>query len=226
MLLANGIKPQKIFHLPILVDYREFTEYSAAPIPLLSDKKYFLNSGALGEKDGCNYLLDAFALLCRQHEDVYLVFTGDPDYYRKQYIANLSRELGIEGQIIFTGFLSKDQLVWSYQHAIALLCCRNNSQYANYGSPTKLSEYLSTGKPVITNEVGDNNVYLEKNRNAFIARVEDCESIAEQMHLILTKPATAVEVGNEGQKVAKSYFHYENYVSSLDTFVRALCRAV
>ena len=224
-LLVNGIEPKKIFHLPILVDSSAFTELSAASIPSLAGKKYFLNSGALGEKDGCNYLLAAFALLSRQHKDVYLVFTGEPDRHRKQYVVNLARELGIEEQVIFTGFLSNDKLVWSYQNAVALLCCRNNSTFANFGSPNKLSEYLSTGTPVITNEIGDTRTYLVKDKHAFFARVEDHESIAEQMRLILNEPALAAQVGREGQMIARKYFHYENYVSPLDAFVRDLCKA-
>lgn len=223
-LLACGVVPQRIFHLPILVDWREFGEPSGAEIPLLSGKKYFLNSGALGEKDGCEFLLQAFATLGREHQDVYLVFTGEPAPHRKQYVEDLARELGIEQRILFTGFLSKSGLVWSYQHATGLLCCRNSSTFASYGSPNKLSEYLSTGKPVITNEMGDTGLYLVNNEHAFFARVADHESIAQQMHLVLTEPGLAAQIGREGQGVAKRYFHYENYVSSLDTFIRASSR--
>ena len=220
LLQGNGVSPTKIFHLPILVDYRVFSRQSATPLISLSGKRYFLNSGALGEKDGVEYLLDAFALICRQHDDVYLVFTGEPDSRRKQQIMESARASGIGEKVIFTGFLSNNQLIWSYQNAVGLLCCRNNSQYANYGSPNKLSEYLATGRPVVTNQVGDNNVYVIKNRNAFVANVEDHVSIAEQMHLILTRPDTATMVGNEGQELAKRTFNYENYVTPLDSFLR------
>jgi len=224
-LLAGGLEGDKIFLLPILVDCRKFNEPSMAEVPLLAGKKYFLNSGGLVEKDGAKYLLDALALMGRKHEDVNLVFTGEPDSPRKQSIVDLAKKLGIEKQVIFTGFLPLDQLVWAYQNAQALLCCRSNSPYANFGSPTKLSEYLSTGKPVITNDVGDNKIYLVKNKDAFFARVEDVESIAEQMTLVLAEPAAAAKVGREGQKVAQERFHFERYVASLDAFLKGVCKA-
>lgn len=223
-LLADGMPGQKIFHLPILADTCEFTATSSSSVPLLAGKKYFLNSGALGEKDGCDHLLEAFALLRREHKDVYLVFTGEPDQRRKRHVVNLTKKLGIEEQVLFTGFLPNDQLVWSYQHATGLLCCRNNSRFAHYGSPNKLSEYLSTGTPVITNEIGDTGSYLTRGHHAFFARVEDHESIAEQMLLVMNQPELAANVGREGQLMARKYFHYENYVTSLDAFVKASCR--
>jgi len=47
-LLLDGIAEKKIFHLPILVDYREYQEVSTVAIPSLAGRKYFLNSGGLG----------------------------------------------------------------------------------------------------------------------------------------------------------------------------------
>lgn len=220
--ISEGADPKKIFHLPILVDCHLFAGISRSAIPLLSRKKYFLNSGGLGEKDGVSYLLGGFARVCSEHDDIYLVFTGETAGSRKDDVINEARKLGVADRLIFTGFLARDQLVWAYQHAVALLCCRIAGPFANYGSPTKLCEYLSTGRPVITNEIGDNTLYLATCRNAFIAQVEDCASIAEEMFRVLNHPILAQQVGQEGQRTAEKFFHYERYVSSLSSFLRGV----
>jgi glycosyltransferase involved in cell wall biosynthesis len=217
---AEGVPAERIFHLPVLVDAMEFSHLSGAAIDGLAGKTYFLNSGSLGEKDGASYLVAALAEVCRARDDVYLVFTGKADDANRVRLMEMATGLGVAGHIIFTGFLPKAQLIWGYQHAAALLCCRIDDPFANYGSPTKLCEYLATGTPVITNMIGDNGVYLAGNRNAFIARPQDSSSIAEQMLLVLKDPCLAQKIGQGGREVAEQVFHYGNYVSSLDRFLK------
>lgn len=218
-LKLTGIEEAKIIGLPILVDCDRFTQHSLASVPLLLGKLYFLNSGALDEKEGLEFILEAFAQVARNHDQTFLAFTGTPNDQRKRYIVDYAKRLKIEQKLIFTGFVSIDQLSWAYQNAIALLCCRTNTLFANYGFPTKLGEYLSSGKPVITTNVGDIHLYLKDRQSAFIALSENSESIMKSMEAILSDPILATRVGREGQKVAKEQFYYGNYVQPLDNFI-------
>ncbi len=219
----QGITGSKIMHLPILVDHDRFAQSSSSSVAGLIGKRYFLNSGALDEKEGLDFILEAFASVSRDHDRVYLAFTGAPQEQRKKHIIELANRLNIGEKLLFTGFLSSDQLSWAYQNAVALLCCRSNTSFANYGFPTKLAEYLSSGRPVIANEVGDMLLYLKDGENAFIARAEDSGSIAEQMVRVLDSPALASGVGLNGRKVAAENFDYKNFVRPLDGFLRSVC---
>ena len=49
---------------------------------------------------------------------------------------------------------------------------RPDSRQARGGFPTKLGEYLATGKPVCVTKVGEITVYLEDNVSAFLAEPE------------------------------------------------------
>ncbi len=151
-LKKQGIDDAKILHLPILVDHERFARPSLSPVSALVGKRYFLNSGALDEKEGLEHILNAFAVVSKSDRQIWLAITGAPEQRRKKFVIAQAQRLNIEEQLIFTGFIPSDQLSWAYQNALALLCCRSNTPFANFGFPTKLAEYLSSGRPVITNE--------------------------------------------------------------------------
>ncbi|MHC1696764.1 MAG: glycosyltransferase [Geobacteraceae bacterium] len=220
----QGVDNSRILHLPILVDHERFARTSTSAIPVLVGKRYFLNSGALDEKEGLEYILEAFAAVSKSDGQVCLAITGAPEQHRKKLFLELAKSLNIEERLLFTGFLSSDQLTWAYQNAIALLCCRASTPFANFGFPTKLAEYLSSGRPVITNEVGDMLRYLKDGENAFFARPEDSVSIAGQMTRILDSPDLASHVGINGRKTAADCFDYKNFVRPVDEFLRCICR--
>jgi len=222
-LTKHGVDGSRIMHLPILVDHDRFARTSSSPVQDLLGKRYFLSSGALDEKEGIDFILTAFASICDSHDRIYLAFTGTPEKRRKDQVIEMAKRLHIEEKLLFTGFLSSDQLSWAYQNAVALLCCRSDTPFANYGFPTKLAEYLSSGRPVITNEVGDMLFYLKDGVNAFVSKAEDSSSIARQMARILDNPALASLVGLDGRKVAAEYFDYKNFVRTLDVFLRSVC---
>lgn len=223
-LKGHGVEDSKILHLPILVDHDRFAKPASSPVPVLAGKRYFLNSGALDEKEGLEHILDAFAAVSKNAGQIFLAITGSPDQRRKEFVFERAKHLNIEDQLLFTGFLSSDQLSWAYQNAIALLCCRANTPFANFGFPTKLAEYLSSGRPVISNEVGDMLLYLKDGENAFFAKAEDSGSIARQMTRILDSPQLASHVGANGQKTAADCFDYRNFVLTVDEFIRSICR--
>jgi glycosyltransferase involved in cell wall biosynthesis len=218
----NGVPVSRIFHLPILVDFNRVSSVSKESVKELLGKKYFLNSGTLEEKDGIKYILEAFSAIHKTHDDVYLVFTGGAHPQRMKMVVDDANEFGLGGRIIFTGFIPEEQLVWSYQNALALLCCRSNNKFTNFGFPTKIAEYLSSGVPVITTYVGDVSLYLKDRYSAFIAEPENSQSIKECMELIVNDPELASRVGVEGQNVAIKQFDYKNFIVPIGKFLKVI----
>jgi len=102
-----------------------------------------------------------------------------------------------------------------------LLCCRSNSEYANFGFPNKLAEYLSVGIPVIATRVGDMEQYIKDNENGFLAEPENVEDISQIMARILANPTISNQVGKKGRLVARNVFDYRNHISSLNAFIKS-----
>lgn len=216
----RGMQAENIFLLPILVDVDRYRERSDAVVPALQGITYLLNSGTFSVKDGVAFLLDAFVRIAREFPDVRLVFTGNVSESVRQELFRLVSEDHIRSRILFVGFLGREQLVWAYQHAAALLSCRPNNAFANFGFPTKLAEYLASATPVVATRVGDVERYLADSENAFLARAEDAEDIARCMRQVLTDAGAARAVGERGQEVALKSFSYRTYSLPLSEFIR------
>jgi len=90
--------------------------------------------------------------------------------------------------------------------AVMLALARPENKQAEGGFPTKLGEYLATGKPVVVTNVGEISVFLKNNVNAFIARPGDAKDFADKMKLVLEDYPQALNVGQAGQELAKTTF--------------------
>ena len=217
----KGVQKSHIFLLPIIVDFDYYQKVFLTEISILKDKQYFLYSGSFDEKDGLEYVIRAFSNIAIKQGELFLVLTGQPTKAIKDNILNLANRLNVSDKIKFTGFITNDELIWCYQNAMALICCRTNSKYANFGFPTKLGEYLSVGKPVVATKVGDIERYLSDEESVFFAEPENVESISQKMEKVLANQATSAQTGNKGRFVAKNAFDYRNYIYSLDAFIKS-----
>lgn len=214
-----GLASDAAYLLPVLIDSERYQSAETVPVEKLRGQRFLLNSGSFSEKDGLTYLVDAVARVHENNPDIKLVFTG---YAAKTTQDKILEMAGASGKdwIVFTGFLSRDELIWCYKNAVGLLSCRSNSSYANYGFPTKLAEYLSSGSPVIATTVGDVEEYLVNEESAFLAEPENVESIAVAVRKVLHDPARAELVGNRGAEVARQFFDYRNHIEKVSKFIR------
>jgi glycosyltransferase involved in cell wall biosynthesis len=217
-----GMHADRMLLVPALIEYSQYCSGGADPVSRLEGMDFLLNSGSFKEKDGLEYVVKAVQEARRTVPGLHLVFTGQaaPDA-QKGVLSHAGEDA--KDWIIFTGFLSRESLIWCYKHAAGLLSCRSNSDYANYGFPTKLAEYLATGTPVVVTDVGDVRNYLNDD-SAFIAEPENIGSIARAMTGLLGDRPAARRVGKRGQEVARKYFDYVNRVEPVADFIRRRIR--
>jgi len=120
-------------------------------IPGLVGEKFFLFVGPSYEYKNADRLIDAFALLNRQHKErpCRLVFAGG----RETYVDRLKRHIGsacpaLEKHILFLGYVSSEELAWLYQHALATMI---TTLYEGFGLPAL--EAMRLGCPVVASRV-------------------------------------------------------------------------
>ena len=214
----RGLADDASYLLPALIDYEFYQTSGRNAVEVLRGQRFFLNSGTFTEKDGLPYLISAVSRVRVNYPDIKLVFTGAPRPEMRERLLNIAGDDAAEW-IVFTGFLSRDQLVWCYKHAVGLLSCRSNSLFANFGFPTKLAEYLASATPVVATRVGDVEEYLTDGKNAFLASPENVESIAGALKRLLADPAAAASIGIAGNEVAEKFFDYSVHVAPLADFV-------
>jgi len=162
-----------------------------------------------GDKDGVYDLISAFGLIMDKVPDARLVLIGDNlrrERMNKIYeaLSNISHQ----DRIIFTGSLGRTELIQRINQAYCLALSRPNNIQAKYGFPTKLGEYLATGRPVIVTAVGDIPFYLDDGVNAFIAEPNNIQSFADKLEECFSNEDKAIKIGQKGQETAIKFFDY------------------
>ena len=88
-----------------------------------------------------------------------------------------------------------------------LVLARPDNKQSEAGFPTKLGEYLATGKPVVVTRVGEIPEYLKDQENAFIASPGDAHNFAMKMKQVMNNYDDALKVGHKGQQLALTTFN-------------------
>lgn len=131
----NGLSPKKLFA----------DDAASESVPELEGTNFIFSVSGLGPHKNQGGLAEAFLLYKRRHpeSDVKLVLTGP---VRKYEVVReiLSRNPDAAEHVVFTGFVSDEQLIWLYRKAMAFIYV---SYYEGFGLP--ILEALSVGKAVI-----------------------------------------------------------------------------
>ena len=172
----------------------------------LSQPIKILYSGTYAPKDGVKYLIEGFMLALNNNIQCELILVGkgsekDMDIVKKA-ISQCSH-------IKYLGFVSDEELVHIMQKCDILAMTRNNSVFANYGFPFKLSEYLATGNIVMATKVGDVCLYLKDRYDAYLINPENAQAIADTIIEISRNPQKAISVAQNGLETMKKEFNIE-----------------
>lgn len=211
-------KQLKMLHIPILVDFDRF-------INIRSEKseKYFTYIGEMSrEKDGLNILVRAFDIVYNQHNDVFLYLIGHGNNESINKLKEMINSLNCKNNIRFIGKVDRDLIPNYISNSIANVLARPNNIQAKGGFPTKLGEYLATGKPVVVTRVGEIPNYLIDGENAFISEPDSVELFAEKLDYVLDNYSEATQVGEKGKQLAKKYFNYQTQSKRIIDFINTL----
>jgi glycosyltransferase involved in cell wall biosynthesis len=205
--------------LPMLVEVERF----ALATEMKPGFPYIAYCGSMeGEKDGVQDLVTAFSLIASDFPDVRLVLIGNSEFAGSEHLKNQISKTGLDHRIIFTGRIERDALPGWLKGAQALVLARPNNKQAEGGFPTKLGEYLATGRPVVVTRTGEIPEFLTHLKDAFLAEPGHPEDVAEKLGMLLSDTDAAKTVGMEGFETAKRCFGYKEQTKKMgDYFLRA-----
>ncbi|MEO6705870.1 MAG: glycosyltransferase family 4 protein, partial [Ginsengibacter sp.] len=182
-------------HVPMTVDFSRFDLDKKETI-----SEYIAYCGVLNNsKDGVDLLIEAFSMLAKDFPGINLYLIGDAasDEEYELYIKKVKQN-NLAKRVIFTGRISKEDMPELLLNASILVLARPKSIQAEGGFPTKLGEYLATGKPVIVTKVGEIPDYLTDGVNAFMAEPGSIDSLYCKMKTILLDYTHALVIGENG----------------------------
>ncbi|MBM3405015.1 MAG: glycosyltransferase family 4 protein [Bacteroidetes bacterium] len=213
-------KSEGIVRINMVVDTDRFATHN-----IRNDQdKYIAFCGHLwGDKDGIPILLEAFSLIHNKIPDIKLMLIGDirPDIeFRK--LKSRIEALDITDKVIFTGKATKNEIPSLLHGAEVLVLARPNNIQARGGFPTKLGEYLASGRPVVITRTGEIGDFLEDKRHAFLVEPDKPELFGEMMVYAIQHPQEAEKIGIQGKELTNDVFSFEVQSKRLMEFVKSL----
>lgn len=210
----------EILLIPILADVHEF--------PLVHNSKeeskpfQICYSGTLSiAREGFECFLHAISLIRKFRPLVELHCYGTiPEFEKDLILEILPKKYGLEHSFIHHGFFQNHdevlQLMKSY-HLLVML--RSGSKQNTYSFPTKLSEYMVSGVPVLANDVGDISLYLKDGINAFVVPPDEPVLMADKIRFIIDNYCGMNEIVTKNAfQTAKVHFSYQLYGEKIADF--------
>jgi glycosyltransferase involved in cell wall biosynthesis len=222
---------KKIFVMPnasnICVTASDYSEVEKLRGKLgLDEKRGVLFVGRLVEMKGVQYLIEAFAQLAAERDDVALICVGDGPF--RERLESLCKALRVEQRVHFTGWVDPEITRNKYLVPYYLWSdvCVVPSIFVG-GTPDAwalvVNEAMSCGKAVIaTTAVAAAHTMIKNGVNGFMVPERDSGALYTALKAVLADPATAEAMGEASREVVEAGFTYTHMVSGFQRAIDSL----
>lgn len=206
----SGVDPAKI---TVTLESADDLPTPAEPVNQLGDKQFIMYVGRPTPHKNLERLIQAFTRLKTQHPNLYLALAGKKDRNYER-IESSARQQGIE-QIVFTGFISDQQLRWMYEHCQAYIF---PSLSEGFGLPGL--EAMRHGAPVAASNAtclpevyGDAALYFDP---------RNIDDMTDTIASLLADKDLRQQYINKGRTQAASYSWRRMAEQTLEVYKKAL----
>lgn len=203
--IERGVTSDKVHVINMIVEASRFEGLKRNP----NVTPYIAYCGNINKdsKDGVGDLIKSFVLYHRIFPDRKLYIIGPiVSREQKEEYDNYLKSCNIFDFVVFTGSVSPFEIPQYLVDAEMLVLARPDNLQAKYGFPTKLGEYLLSGRPVVVTNVGNICDFLVDGQSAYIAKPGDINNISNKMIEISKNEFLATRVGEKGKISALTYF--------------------
>jgi len=183
-LVARGIQPDKIVIIPNGVDADKFNpNNSGAEIRekynMAKDDIVVSFVGSFGPWHGAEVLAQAAAKVVKANPHVKFMFVGNGGGLPK--VQSIIRESGVESNVIYTGVVKQNEAP-NYLAASDILVSPqipNPDGSPFFGSPTKLFEYMASGKAIVASNLDQMGQILFHEETALLTTPGSAGEVAD-----------------------------------------------
>jgi len=174
--------------------------------------KKILYVGGLIERKGVQYLIEAFAKLVSEYNDLNLWIVGDGPL--RSFLADLVRRLKIEKNVTFFGWIPHNKIAPYFLSADVFVLPSWNEPWG-----LVINEAMSVGKPIITTfGVGSCYDLVKNGVNGFIVREKSSSELYSALKKILSSEEMIKKMGESSLKIVADY----TYERMARVFLRAV----
>ena len=206
---------KEVHLVPTIIDCNE---WECPPEPETSCP-VILYSGAFGEQDEMSCFIAALSQLKDKGQAFRCVLLGNNtrEQWRVEAVKDALNAADLADQVDMPGFVSREQVRAYLAEASILINIRRDGPWSRSGLSTKLSEYLASGRMVLTSAVGDVPNYLSHMESALIVSGQPtADEISRALTMGLDSLYLRRKIGSAGLAVAKRFFDVPVAAAKLD----------
>jgi len=226
--LIQGIRLVKGTVIHNAVDLSEFS--TDDPAPVRSDLGFLPQErlvGVVGRLDwwkGHEYFLEALAEVAQRIPNLRGLIVGAPEntprnreYYQK--LQSLTKSLGLDGKVVFTGFRGDVPRLMSALDVIVL----SSSAPEPFGRV--VIEGMAAGKPVVATAAGGVLDIIDDGVNGLLVPRQDSKAMAEAILELLSDREKARRIGLAARRRAEKQFTVQRHVVAVQQMYDAVLGA-
>lgn len=203
--------------VPVICDYDKF-----AKIERQATEPYFLYCASISFMNVAEFVMEAYKLMQNKDKIKLYLLIGVKEKRQYELLKEELNKKFPEGNVKLFSNVPYQQLMQLFTDAKALLIPLRHTLEDASRFPHKVGEYLATGNPVITTNVGEINTYFEDGLSALVTEKYEIEEYASKMDYVLDNPELAKKIGLQGKELGEENFHFSAYGPRIKKFLQNL----
>jgi 1,2-diacylglycerol 3-alpha-glucosyltransferase len=206
--------PISIVPTPVdLSRYNDLQPHHIRQMLGLEEAEILLYVGRLSEEKNLMFLIKAFALICAQRPNAYLMMIGKG--VDEQILRHLVKKMGLEERVLFTGPVAHEEIP-HYAAAADLFLFTSKTDTQG----VVLVEAMAAGTPVVAIDASSSRDILSQGGGLLVP--EDKTLFASEVIKLLDNQERIESLGREAWQVAQSYNIQAATERLIDVYERAV----
>lgn len=209
----GGMDPSRVFVVRSGADLSRVRRLPARP-ELRRGKRYLVGYvGVIGRQEGLDLLLESVAFMRRElgRDDVHFTIVGDGT--ELQSLREMSRALGVDDCVEFTGRVP-DETLWEILSTADVCVNPDRANEMNDKSTmNKILEYMALGKPIVQFDLTEGRV--SAGDASLYARPNDTRDFALRLCELLDDPDRRERMGEIGRRRIETELAWHHQVPNL-----------
>ena len=152
--------------------------------------------------DNVDLIIQAFNKIKDKYPNVNLLLYGSPSDKDRLFLIDMINSFHLQERVFLKGRISYNEVPRMMKHAAVLVTSQSRTKRAEGGLPTKLAEYLISGRPAIVSKVSVIPEVLSDRENIFMVEPDNIDDYINTLDEVLSNYDVALDVAKRGQLFA------------------------
>ena len=211
----DEIAPSKLnMKVPVICDYDKFAE-----VERRNTEPYFLYCASISFMSVAEFVMKSYESMKNNGKIKLYLLIGVRNTKQKEALQEELDKRFPNGMVKLFSNVPYQKLMELFTNAQGLLIPLRHTIEDTARFPHKVGEYLATGNPVVTTNVGEINTYFEDEQTALIAEEYSVDQFAQKMDYVIEHTEHSQSIGRAGKELGKQNFDFKAYGIKIKNFL-------